>query len=294
MDIEHLIMSGGGSNGFMYLGILHKLIESSIINNKTIKTIHATSIGTIVATIFLLDKNIYDTKQYFLKRPWNKLMSINIYTLFNSIYNGGIFDKNILEKILDPILKSNDIELDINLEEFKKITEVEIYFIAVRYDTFSPETISSKTHPKWKLIDAIYSSCCLPLLFKPFDNDSTHYLDGGIISNYPVDIAKETNGSLEKTLGICSSLTDPPKMCYNPMSKLKLLDYIFNLIWKLWAKNTNTEEFRDQLPYEIIVGTESYDGIYKTVEIEEERTKLYDKGYSIAENFIKQNISIMV
>lgn len=289
MDIEHLVISGGGSNGFIYLGILHKLIESNIISSKNIKTIHATSIGTIIATIFVLENNIYDTKEYFLKRPWNKLMTINIYTIVNSIYNGGIFDKQILEKILEPILRSNDIDLNINLEDFVKITSVEIYFTAVKYDTFNIEIINSKTHPKWKLIDAIYSSCCLPLLFKPFEHDSTHFLDGGIISNYPVDIANKTNGNLEKTLGICSSLSNPPNMCYNTMTKMKLFDYIFNLIWKLWAKNTNTEKFRCDLPYEIIVDTECYDGIYKTVEFEEERTNMYNKGYSIAENFIKQN-----
>lgn len=289
MDIEHLVISGGGSNGFIYLGILHKLIESNIINAKNIKTIYATSIGTIIATIFVLENNIYNTKEYVLKRPWNKLMTINIYTIVNSIYNGGIFDKKILEKILEPILKSNDIDLNINLEDFIKITTVEIYFTAVRYDTFNIEIINSKTHPKWKLIDAIYSSCCLPLLFKPFEHDSTHFLDGGIISNYPVDIANRTNGNLEKTLGICSCLSNPPNMCYNTMAKLKLLDYIFNLIWKLWAKNTNTEKFRCDLPYEIIVDTECYDGIYKTVEFEEERTNMYNKGYTIGENFIKQN-----
>ena len=216
-------------------------------------------------------------------------MTINIYTIVNSIYNGGIFDKQILEKILEPILRSNDIDLNINLEDFVKITSVEIYFTAVKYDTFNIEIINSKTHPKWKLIDAIYSSCCLPLLFKPFEHDSTHFLDGGIISNYPVDIANKTNGNLEKTLGICSSLSNPPNMCYNTMTKMKLFDYIFNLIWKLWAKNTNTEKFRCDLPYEIIVDTECYDGIYKTVEFEEERTNMYNKGYSIAENFIKQN-----
>ena len=37
MDIEHLVISGGGSNGFIYLGILHKLIESNIISSKNIK-----------------------------------------------------------------------------------------------------------------------------------------------------------------------------------------------------------------------------------------------------------------
>ena len=99
MDIEHLVISGGGSNGFIYLGILHKLIESNIINAKNIKTIYATSIGTIIATIFVLENNIYNTKEYVLKRPWNKLMTINIYTIGNSIYNGGIFYKKILEKI---------------------------------------------------------------------------------------------------------------------------------------------------------------------------------------------------
>lgn len=286
MDFENLILSGGANNGFAYLGVLHNLIEKKIIIKNKIKSIFATSVGTIIAVVLALEDEAHFSKDYFIKRPWNRLLNININTIIQGIYKGGLFDKSILAQILEPLLSSNDMKIDIDLQSFNELTGFNIYFVTVRYDNFKIELINHNTHPDWKLIDAIYASCCLPLLFEPFEYEGKNYLDGGLLSNYPVDLAYNNNCDLKKTLGIYSSFhIDSPSLCYENKSKMKLFDFIFNLIWKIWDVTKINQLHKDELAQQIIIDTGCYyDSIYASIESETEREKLYNYGYEIANN----------
>ena len=52
---------------------------------------------------------------------------------------------------------------------------------------FEKIDFSWKTHPDWKLLDVVYCSSCLPILFSPFlTEEGDCYIDGGILNNYPV------------------------------------------------------------------------------------------------------------
>ena len=74
---------------------------------------------------------------------------------------------------------------------------------------FNCETLSYKTHPEWKVIDAIYASCCLPMIFQPLLKDDKAYADGGIFLNYPIFKCLEIEGvKKEEVLGIYKDFTD--------------------------------------------------------------------------------------
>jgi len=53
------------------------------------------------------------------------------------------------------------------------------------------------------LLDAVYSSCCLPGIFEPYERGPYHYMDGGIIDPLPLRFAK----SLRPDLIIAVDLT---------------------------------------------------------------------------------------
>jgi predicted acylesterase/phospholipase RssA len=55
MVINHLVLSGGGVVGLVQYGILKQLTKMNIINYKNIKSIYATSIGTYISLIYLLN-----------------------------------------------------------------------------------------------------------------------------------------------------------------------------------------------------------------------------------------------
>ena len=83
--INHLVLSGGGHGFFSYLGAFSELIKYNYIDVKNIKSIYATSAGSIFAAIFLLNIDITIVMDYFIERPWNELFNFekNILNIIN-------------------------------------------------------------------------------------------------------------------------------------------------------------------------------------------------------------------
>ena len=56
--IRHLVISGGGTLGFSYYGILKETNEMELWQYDNIKTIYGTSIGAILATVICLNYDL--------------------------------------------------------------------------------------------------------------------------------------------------------------------------------------------------------------------------------------------
>ena len=77
--IEHIVLSGSGPNGLIQLGMLQQLINSNVVCLENIKSIHATSAGSIIGVLLCLHIPIQDIIDYFVHRPWDKWFKPNYY-----------------------------------------------------------------------------------------------------------------------------------------------------------------------------------------------------------------------
>ena len=75
MTIHHLVIGGGGPFGFTAFGVLKHLHDVNFWNIKNIKTIYATSVGTLLAAFLLLGYDYSYIYDYFVKRPWEKIFN---------------------------------------------------------------------------------------------------------------------------------------------------------------------------------------------------------------------------
>ena len=84
MVINHLVLSGGGVVGLVEYGILKQLSKSNIISYKNIKSIYATSIGSYIGFIYLLNYKWEWMDDFLIKRPLDKLLSnkLSLYDFF--------------------------------------------------------------------------------------------------------------------------------------------------------------------------------------------------------------------
>ena len=78
MVINHLVLSGGGPVGLVEYGVLKQLTKLNIINYKNIKSIYATSIGSYIGLIYLLNYKWEWIDDFLIKRPLNKLVGNNL------------------------------------------------------------------------------------------------------------------------------------------------------------------------------------------------------------------------
>jgi len=185
--IKHLVLCGGGPVGLVQYGALKYLTNNNIINNKNIESIYSTSIGSAIAFIYMLDFDWTWMDDFFIKRPWEKLVNLSYVAYLNIFYDKGIVNKNIIINALKPLFMAKEISLTITLLEFYNLTNIEFNIYACNLTSFKKEKFNHINTPTLELIDALYMSSSVPVMFVPLYINKCYYLDGGIFINCPIN-----------------------------------------------------------------------------------------------------------
>ena len=301
--IEHLVISGGAIVGFSFYGILHTLIMQDHLNMDDIRTIHATSVGTVLAVMITLGYDLNVIKTYLLDRPWKEVWKMNFNSIVRAIKDGGMFDRTTILQTIEPLLLGKDLSSDITLEEFYAFNKKEIHFYTTEYSKLELVDISYKTHPTWKVVDAIFASSSVPGLCIPFFHDDTYYIDGATVMNYPLQCCLDEGHDREKILGLNIAWKEGGnedslrKPFTTPTSSYKLFEYVISIFMKLWylVRHEMTEDEKN-VPHQITVICPSDPlAIFNAMETKEERLRLWGLGETAAVSYIEkcQTISSM-
>lgn len=212
MNIHHLVLSGGAYLGFAELGAL----EILQLDTTKIVSYDATSIGAIFSVLLALDCSVKDIKEYFVERPWEQVIqdmypSFSMKLMTDSIEQGGVFDEEFIRVVITPFLSihfpqyANDFN-QVTLKEFYEYTKKDIYMYTVRLpkDVMDIEllSVSHHTHPDLPLFVALQMTTAVPVLFKPVKYKDDYYVDGGLLSNYPLEQCLERGTPEENILTI--------------------------------------------------------------------------------------------
>ena len=229
--IKHIVISGGGITGFSFYGLLRESSIKGLWNIDNIQSIYSTSVGAIFGTVIALKYDWDTLDDYLIKRPWNSVYHFDMQKLFLVYQTKGIFDKKVIEESFLPLFKGKDISIDITMKDFYEISNIELHLYTTNINDFEKVDISYKSHPDWKLIDAIYSSCSLPILFQPLIKENIWYCDGGIFADYPIKDCIDNGANENEILGICrkSNLNINNYLT----SDSSLIDYLMNIFYKI-------------------------------------------------------------
>jgi len=185
--IKHLVFSGGGPIGLLQYGALKYLSANNIINRSMLESIYATSVGSIIAFIYMLNFDWTWMDDFFIKRPWEKLVNISYVAYLNIFYDKGIVNKNIIINALKSLFLAKEISLNITLLEFYELTKIEFNIYTCNLTSFKKEKLNHINTPNLELIDALYMSSSVPVMFVPLYINNCYYLDGGIFINCPIN-----------------------------------------------------------------------------------------------------------
>jgi predicted acylesterase/phospholipase RssA len=251
--IEHIVIAGGGASGICIYGVLRESHKSGFWNINNIKTIYGTSVGAIIAIFIALKYSWDDLDEYILKRPWQNVFKFDIKSLLYAYDNRGIFDKKIIEELLVPLLKGKDLDTTTTLFEFYQKTNIEIHITTTELNEYELIDISHKTHPDWSVIDAVYCSASLPLLFSPVLKEDKCYVDGGTIMNYPLSLCINAIGeeNTDSILGINLAKSDTSLFRVNDESNL--FDHISILLNKVYDRASHAQTPVYNIKNEIII-----------------------------------------
>jgi predicted acylesterase/phospholipase RssA len=202
MPVKHLVIAGGGPIGLQFLGALEHLNENGFWKIENIESIYATSIGTIIGAFICLNYDWPTLNKYIIDRPWHDAFKLNGKQIFDAFYNKGLYDKKLAEIVFKPLLEAKDLSLSITLNEFYEYSKIEFHLYTFELNKFETVDISYKTHPDLLLMQAITMSSALPGIFMPTILDNGCYIDGGVMSNYPLSYCLKNHLNTDEILGV--------------------------------------------------------------------------------------------
>jgi NTE family protein len=229
--VEYLVLSGAGPNGLGQLGIIKTMLDKKMLDMKTIKKVYGTSAGASIGALLILDIDINQIIEYCIYRPWNKLVKLDMESVFHLNEKKGMLDNDLLKQMLIPLLNANDIPVDITLKDAYAKTNVELHIMTTELSSFTTVTLNHLTFPDLKLVDACCMSASVPPLFTPVYYLDKYYIDGGILNNYPVhDLMRSIpNEEHDKILSIrIMKKKDDVPFNFKEMSAITYAYYILN------------------------------------------------------------------
>jgi predicted acylesterase/phospholipase RssA len=202
MTIKHLVIAGGGPLGFRFLGALEKLEMADFWKVDNIKSIYATSIGALIGVFIGLKYDWETLNKYLIERPWHDAIKVNAKQIFDSYYNKGLFDTKIAEIIFKPLLEAKDLNINITLKEFYDYSGIDLHIFTFDLNKFETVELTHTLYPDLSLLKALMMSSCIPGVFMPIIMNDSCFLDGGVMSNYPVNQCIRDNPNKDEILGI--------------------------------------------------------------------------------------------
>ncbi|MBN1638616.1 MAG: BamA/TamA family outer membrane protein [Ignavibacteriales bacterium] len=233
-----LVLSGGGSRGIAHLGVIKALVE----NNIPITHIIGTSMGSIVGGFFSAGYSIEDLDNLISEADWNQFLAINETERKELFVDQKITeDKAIFALRLDgltPVLPTsinsgqrvanflNLLSLNAPLHNEIDFSKLLYKFSAVSTDLVTGNTvvINDGSLPK-----AIRASSSVSFLLAPVKMDSLLLIDGGLVANIPVKIARDQKCDIVITSNTVSPLLEREELD----SPINMADQILSIPMKI-------------------------------------------------------------
>ena len=287
---KNIVLSGGGHIGFSQIGLLYFLIEKKKLNIKNIENIYCTSVGSMVAIMFMLNYDKDELFNYLINKPWDKFLKININNFLDYNTNKGLIGGYVFEEVLSSLLLGKDIKKDITLKEFYNLNKINLNIFTVEINEFITVRISHKTHPNLRLLDAVHMSSAIPFIIHPHYYNNGVYVDGGLHVNYPLNpCIVEDKCKIEETLGIRSWKKD--KKVFNLNENSNVQEFAHRYIQSyITSRKDNVEKNLTALPYEIKIDSGQLnlkDAIGATYD-KEYRTNIIKMGETYGIEFLKK------
>ncbi|HNY48953.1 MAG TPA: patatin-like phospholipase family protein [Smithella sp.] len=167
-----VVLGGGGSKGFAHIGVL-KVLEAQKI---PIHMIVGTSAGSIVGSLYASGKTAFQLQDIALRMDEDNVIDYNW-----TIWTGGLIKGDKLEDFINAHVRNAPIE------------KLKIPFYAVATNIATGEEI---VFGRGNTGMAVRASCSVPAIFHPLKIGSNTYVDGGVVSPVPVDVARRNGADI--------------------------------------------------------------------------------------------------
>jgi len=279
--IKNIIITGGGTAILNSYGALKEAESQGYWNYESVKSFYGTSSGSILSLMLALGYPLETIGKYMIGRPWKTVFGLGSINLYDCVVGNGHLDGNLFYDAFGPLMKGKDMDINITFQQFHELLGKELYFYTLNLETAQVEELSHITRPEMRVVDGVYASSALPVLFKPFKYGESTYTDGGIYSNYPIAKCLAHGHTEETILGVRIKI-NPARISEN-MGLFEYIGYLVNMVLT-YTQDTLVVRKNDIC---LNVNYEDFSHMLRLVESPEERAKEIEKGSRDAREWIR-------
>lgn len=185
--VKYISISSGGVRATIYLGVL-KALQKHYDFEKHLPNIlgfSGTSAGAIIAMCLCIGYKIEELCQRFETMTFDTVApEFDISLLLNEY---GLNSGNKFKQLIGDLLQSKGLSSNITFRTLKQYFKSNLTIVtsAVGPDRTQHLYLNADTHPDLEIVDAIYMSACVPILFKPIQLNGIFYVDGAMTMHCP-------------------------------------------------------------------------------------------------------------
>ncbi len=198
-----LVLSGGGAKGFSHIGVLKVLEKEGI----PIDLIVGTSIGSLVGGIYSLGYSAQAMEDICKNQNWQSLLFDDLPRFYLSKHDRSVQQRYLFTLQLDEskkislpqgVIKGQNVlnlfcGLSGNVPSDMDFSKLPISYASV---TANLETGEEVVLTKGSLPTAMFASMAVPGIFQFPEREGLVLVDGGVVNNFPVDVAKRMGADI--------------------------------------------------------------------------------------------------
>lgn len=293
---QHLVLSGGGIRGIAFLGAIAYLEENNLV--KDIKTFVGSSIGAVLCCLLCLGYRTPQLYNFLNEINFQELPQINVMKI---ITHFGLDSGNTLVYLIKKLFIQKGIDENISFFNLYNITRKKLILTGTCVNEHEIKYFDYENTPNMKVVDAIRISMSVPFLYTSPKYKDEHYVDGGILDNFPIHLFRDSD---DNVLAI-KLVKNIEKQCLSEdfgggnsgisVKKNKIEDFedfcvhlVYTLLDEIeFLRNRDCKHHQENST--IYIDTKDYSSFRFDLN-QTEKQMLYNMGYKATTDFFKQKI----
>ncbi len=181
-----LALGGGAARGFAHIGVIRALEQEKI----PIDLVVGTSVGSLIGAIYASDLNSFDLEWTAFSLEKDDLFD---YRIINAVTGMGLAKGEKLEQFVKSHVKVANIE------------QMKLPFAAVATDLNRGTKVVLDSGP---VALAVRASSAIPGVFEPVQLKGRLLVDGGVVDNIPIAVARQKGADIVIAVDISENLVN--------------------------------------------------------------------------------------
>jgi len=182
-----LVLSGGGAAGVAHIGVLQALDRAGIVPDFVV----GASMGALIGAAYCFGNDVYHMEREARQMSWKDVAPLTIPRMM------GLIPSENIRRLFSRHAKGN------------YFADLKIPLAVIITDLKAGERLIVQ---EGDLFDAVQASCAIPGIFTPVKQDDKILVDGGVLSNLPVDVARQLGADIVIASDVQASWTTPDQI----------------------------------------------------------------------------------